>query len=84
MARNGPRPDIGAFTMKPKSTELEPRQIVRWHDGPRYFGYKLTQLAKKIKEGEIPAPFALSDSGRATGWFGSQIIEWQQRIRSQK
>ena len=59
--------------------ELSPNEIVRWRDGPRYFGYKPTQLDEKIKSGEIPPPMALSDSGRARGWLGSQIIEHQQK-----
>ena len=59
---------------------LDPHQVVRWHEGPKYFGYKLTQQDEKIKLGEIPAPLRLSDSGKAKGWFGSQIIEHQQRL----
>jgi len=46
-------------------------------EGPKYFGYKHSQLDEKIRAGEIPAPFPLTDSGRAKGWIGRQIIEWQ-------
>jgi len=31
----------------------------------------------KILSGEIPTPIALSDGGRARGWFGRTIIAWQ-------
>lgn len=63
--------------MKEKSEELDPNQIVRMSEGRKYFGYKHTQLDEKIKTGEIPAPIPLSDSGRAKGWLGHQIIEHQ-------
>jgi predicted DNA-binding transcriptional regulator AlpA len=61
--------------------ELHPNEIVRWHDGPKYFGYKLTQQAERIKSGDIPKPFALSEAGRAKAWTGAMIIEHQQRQR---
>lgn len=60
--------------------ELEPNQIVRKCHGHRYFGFKHTQLDKKIADGEIPKPIALTSTGRAKGWLGSQIIEHQRRL----
>jgi predicted DNA-binding transcriptional regulator AlpA len=66
--------------MSEKIEELDPNQIVRMSEGPKYFGYKHTQLPEKIKSGEIPAPFLLSDTGRAKGWTGRQIIEHQRRL----
>jgi predicted DNA-binding transcriptional regulator AlpA len=65
--------------MSEKIEELHPNQIVRMNEGPKFFGYKATQLPEKIKSGEIPAPFPLSDTGRAKGWTGRQIIEHQSR-----
>ena len=59
--------------------ELHPNQIIRISEGRKYFGYGHSQLEEKIKSGEIPAPFPLSDSGRAMGWTGRQIIEHQAR-----
>jgi hypothetical protein len=56
---------------------LEPNQIVRQKDGEKYFGFRPTQLKEKIEAGEIPALIPLSDSGRAKGWLGIQIIEYQ-------
>ena len=35
--------------------EHDPNQIVRLRDGPKYFGYKLTQQDEKIKKGRTPA-----------------------------
>ena len=65
--------------MADKTMELHPNQIVRWSEGKKYFGYRHTQLEEKIRTGEIPAPFLLSDTGRAKGWTGRQIIEHQRR-----
>jgi predicted DNA-binding transcriptional regulator AlpA len=45
--------------------------------GQLVFGYSATQLDEKIKEGEIPAPIPLSDTGRAVGWFARVILNWQ-------
>jgi hypothetical protein len=59
-----------------KVTELNPYQIVRLHDGPLYFGFASTQLALKIKTGEIPEPQYLTAKGRARGWTGQQIINY--------
>jgi len=56
---------------------LSPDFIVRYKDGPLYFGPKLTQLAIFIARGEIPQPMYLSDFGRIRGWRGSVILEWQ-------
>jgi predicted DNA-binding transcriptional regulator AlpA len=64
---------------KRKLAELHPSEIVRLRDGAKFFGFKHSQLDEKIKSGEIPAPFPLSESGRAVGWTGAQIIEHQRR-----
>jgi predicted DNA-binding transcriptional regulator AlpA len=58
---------------------LDPDQIVRRAQGPRYFGLKKSQLAEAIKDGKIPAPFPLVEGGRATGWLGRQIIAHHHR-----
>jgi predicted DNA-binding transcriptional regulator AlpA len=65
--------------MKPTG-DLDPNQIVRPREGRKYFGYGPTQIDEKIKSGEIPAPVALSASGRAKGWLGQQIIEHHRRL----
>ena len=66
--------------MKNALETLHPNQIVRLRDGGKYFGFGHTQLHGKIKSGEIPAPVKLSESGRAKGWLGAQIIAHQQRL----
>jgi predicted DNA-binding transcriptional regulator AlpA len=63
---------------------LSPNEIVRLHDGARWFGVKRTQLQEKIKSGEIPKPAKLSRTGRATGWTGAQIIAHQRAIFGKK
>jgi predicted DNA-binding transcriptional regulator AlpA len=71
----------GAMRMNERIREtLDPHQIIRRREGRKYFGLGLTQIDEKIKKGEIPKPIALSDSGRATGWTGRQIIEHQARL----
>jgi predicted DNA-binding transcriptional regulator AlpA len=56
---------------------LNPDAIYRKDEARRFFGYKPTQFEKKIKDGEIPAPIKLSDSGHACGWLGRTILAWQ-------
>ena len=48
-------------------------------------GLEDTQIDARIKSGEIPPPVKAFESGRATGWFGSQLIELQrQRLERAK
>jgi predicted DNA-binding transcriptional regulator AlpA len=56
---------------------LHPNQFVRKSEGPRYFGYAPAQLDNLIDQGVIPQPVALNENGRARGWFGYVILEWQ-------
>jgi predicted DNA-binding transcriptional regulator AlpA len=64
---------------------LEPDEVVRWTNGPKYFGLKKSQQDEAVKRGEIPQPFKLTASGRATGWTGQQIIEHhRQRMAASK
>jgi predicted DNA-binding transcriptional regulator AlpA len=48
----------------------------------KFFGYSPTVLHEKIRSGEIPSPVALSDGGRARGWFGRTILQWQHKRES--
>jgi predicted DNA-binding transcriptional regulator AlpA len=61
----------------PTAHELTPHEFIRKSEAHLYFGYRPTQIDGKIKSGEIPPPIKLSKSGRATGWFGRQIIDWE-------
>ncbi len=58
--------------------ELHPAYIYRETEVVRISGFKHTALHQKIKRGQFPAPIKLSDSGRATGWLGRELIAWQQ------
>jgi predicted DNA-binding transcriptional regulator AlpA len=62
---------------KPSPDPLNPDVLYRKDEARPFFGYKPTQFEKKIKEGEIPAPIKLSDTGHACGWLGRTILEWQ-------
>jgi predicted DNA-binding transcriptional regulator AlpA len=55
---------------------LDPNEIFRPSRARKYFGLGHSQLALKVRSGEIPAPIKLSASGSAVGWLGSQIIEY--------
>jgi hypothetical protein len=48
-------------------------------------GLEDTQIDDKIKGGELPPLVPAFESGRATGWFGWQLIELQrQRLERAK
>jgi hypothetical protein len=42
-------------------------------------GYGPSQLEEKIRSGDVDPPVALSESGRACGWYGSQLLAMKQR-----
>jgi len=42
-------------------------------------GLEDTQIDARIKSGELPPPVKAFESGRATGWFGWQLIELQRQ-----
>ena len=56
----------------------DPDEVIRWREGPRYFGLKKSQLSDGINRGLIPAPFFLVEGGRAKGWTRRQIAEHHQ------
>jgi|1186.fasta_scaffold754912_1 hypothetical protein len=64
---------------------LHPLEIVRECDGPKYFGYKLTQLRELIEKKVIPAPKLLGPPpSRARGWSGEQIIEYHRELEAKQ
>ncbi len=73
-----------ATTKKPAEENAAPiqnLQIIRYEDGPAYFGYQMTALAEKIKAGEIPEPkFLAPFPSRSRGWTGEQIIKWHRDL----
>lgn len=74
VGKGGDRAPIGKLFV-----EMDPNEIVRTKNGPKVFGFGPTQIAKKIKLGEIPAPIKLSESGRASGWTGRLINEYRRQ-----
>jgi predicted DNA-binding transcriptional regulator AlpA len=56
---------------------LRPDDFYRMSEAERFFGYRHSRLPEAIEKGAIPKPIAISDGGRAKGWFGRQIIAWQ-------
>jgi predicted DNA-binding transcriptional regulator AlpA len=60
--------------------ELDPNIIVRRKDGPKIFGIGHTQIDKKIKLGELPAPVLLFATGRASAWTGKMINEHRRKM----
>jgi predicted DNA-binding transcriptional regulator AlpA len=58
---------------------LDPNEIFRPKRAEKYFGLRHSQIALKVKSGEIPTPIRLSPSGSAVGWLGSQLIEYHKR-----
>ena len=57
---------------------LDPDEIVRWKNGPKYFGLRPSQLNENIKKGLIPPPFPLVEGGRGKGWTGRMIQDHHQ------
>lgn len=56
---------------------LNPDHFYRAALGPLFFGYKMSALYLAIEKGLVPRPIPLTDGGRASGWFGRTILEWQ-------
>ncbi len=50
---------------------LHPNEVVRLHEGRMFFGYGHAELDEKIKAGEIPAPFPLSEFRPREGLDGA-------------
>jgi predicted DNA-binding transcriptional regulator AlpA len=64
---------------------LVPHEMYRLKDAARFFGYSLHRLETLIRTGKLPGPMALSDSGRAKAYLGSQILAWQaERVAAAK
>jgi len=60
--------------------KFDPLEIVRYIDGPKVFGLRLSSLKAKIEAKEIPAPIPLSDNGRALGWTRQTIMDHHKRM----
>jgi hypothetical protein len=54
---------------------IDPAAVYRVTEhGKRLFGLAHSQLHDQIEAGKIPKPHLVAEGGRATGWFGFQII----------
>jgi hypothetical protein len=62
--------------IKQLATELEIdlAEIIRPARAYPLFGLGHSQVAEKIKAGEIDPPIPLTETGHAVGWTGRQII----------
>lgn len=52
------------------------RRFLRLPDVRRAVGLGRTAIYEKIKLGEFPAPYSLSDNGRAVAWLSEDIDAW--------
>ena len=59
------------------------RRFLRIHEVKRQVGLGRSAIYMKIKSGEFPKPYPLSDSGRAVAWISDEIDGWiQSRINA--
>lgn len=59
------------------------RRFLRLHAVKQAVGYGRTAIYEKIKTGEFPAPYPLSDNGRAVAWASDEIDNWiESRIQA--
>jgi predicted DNA-binding transcriptional regulator AlpA len=58
-------------------TPINPSHFYRAYLGHQFFGLAPAALASAIEAGHVPTPIKVSDGGRATGWIGSTILQWQ-------
>jgi predicted DNA-binding transcriptional regulator AlpA len=54
-------------------------QVLREKELRAYDGLGKTQRQVMIDRGEYPAPFRISEGGRAKAWILAEILAWQQR-----
>ena len=61
-------------------THAEPRAssdtIVRKMHAAPVVGLSKTRIEALVREGKFPAPFKLTDGGRASGWLRSTLDQW--------
>jgi hypothetical protein len=60
---------------------IQPDKIYRTTLSPVIFGYGPQATRDKIRKGELPPPFPLSESARFEAWTGKQIIEHREKMR---
>lgn len=60
--------------------ELPPNKLIRMCDGEEVWGLGQSAIKEKVEDGELPAPFPLSDTGRALAWYGWQVNAHRRRM----
>lgn len=59
------------------------RRFLRLPDVKQAVGFGRTSIYEKIKSGEFPAPYSLSNNGRAVAWASDEIDSWiESRIKA--
>ena len=60
-----------------------PRRFMRLPAVRQVVGLGRTAIYEKIKSGEFPAPYPLSNNGRAVAWASDEIDRWiESRIQA--
>jgi predicted DNA-binding transcriptional regulator AlpA len=79
------KPPPSGQTVAVDVTPIHPNHFYRAYLGPQFFGLAASALDAAIKAGHIPAPIHVVDGGKAKGWLGSTILQWQaQRMAQDK
>ena len=50
--------------------------IIRKMNAAQVVGLSKTRIETLVREGKFPAPFKLTDGGRASGWLRSTLDQW--------
>ncbi len=59
------------------------RRLLRLPEVKHQVGLGRTAIYQKIKSGEFPAPYPLSNNGRAVAWASDEIENWiESRIQA--
>ena len=59
------------------------QRIIRLKDSKEFTGFEPSYVPKLIEEGVLPPLRNLSGTGRASGWFESDLLGHQERIAAQ-
>lgn len=61
----------------------QPRRLFRLAEVKYQVGLGRSAIYQKIKAGKFPAPYQLSENGRAVGWLSSEIEDYiESRIQA--
>lgn len=61
----------------------QPRRFLRLPAVKQAVGLGRTAIYEKIKSGEFPSPYPLSNNGRAVAWASDEIDRWiESRIQA--